>query len=78
MLGKGAGAVKEITSDAEYKTVLETNAAAIVDFTAVWCPPCKVIAPVFSQLAEKHTGVGFYKVDIDDPAGRVGAVRRGG
>lgn len=43
---------------------------AILDFTAVWCPPCKMIAPLYEQLAASHPAINFYKVDIDGEAVR--------
>lgn len=37
----------------------------VADFTAAWCGPCKLIAPVFEQLATAHPEVTFVKADID-------------
>lgn len=39
-----------------------------MDFYADWCPPCRAIAPIFSQLADKHAIKGhlaFAKVNVD-------------
>lgn len=36
----------------------------VVDFTASWCGPCKMIKPHFDELARKHTGSVFLKVDV--------------
>ena len=33
----------------------------VVDFTASWCPPCKMIAPKFEAMAKEFTSVVFYK-----------------
>jgi thioredoxin 1 len=40
----------------------------VVDFYADWCPPCRAIAPTFSELADKHSSSGrlaFAKVNVD-------------
>lgn len=39
----------------------------VVDFFAVRCWPCKMIAPYLDQMATQYTGkVEFYKVDVDE------------
>merc|ERR1711916_286848 len=37
----------------------------VVDFSAEWCGPCKMIAPVFEQLSKDHADVVFIHVDVD-------------
>lgn len=37
----------------------------IVDFSATWCGPCKVISPLFEELSTKFIGAIFLKVDVD-------------
>lgn len=41
---------------------------SILYFTASWCPPCKVIKPIYEKLSNEHTDIAFGKVDIDDNA----------
>ncbi|XP_074555926.1 thioredoxin H1-like [Curcuma longa] len=50
------------------RQILFANAArklVVVDFTAPWCGPCRAIAPLFSELAEKFPGVIFLRVDVN-------------
>jgi thioredoxin 1 len=51
------------------RTLSSGNTYLIVDFYATWCPPCKVIAPVFEQLSKLHSAPGkveFAKVNVDE------------
>ena len=57
----------------EYEKIIKkTDGKAVIYFTATWCPPCKMIKPIFHQLATKFTEeqakdkVLFGQVDVDD------------
>ena len=39
---------------------------AVIDFYADWCGPCRMLSPVFKELATEYAGeVIMYKVDVD-------------
>jgi len=38
----------------------------VVDFSANWCGPCKMIAPHFAQLSQQYTNAVFIKIDVDE------------
>ncbi|MBQ2730131.1 MAG: thioredoxin [Clostridia bacterium] len=52
------------------KEVLETEKTVLVDFFATWCGPCKLIAPLLSEIAEENAEtVKLCKLDVDcEPA----------
>lgn len=62
-----AGDVIEL-GDAEFKReVLESKQPVLVDFTATWCPPCRILAPVLDSLASEYKGrMKFAKLNVDD------------
>ena len=37
----------------------------VIDFTATWCGPCKMISPVYEKMAEEFPAVVFTKIDVD-------------
>lgn len=58
--------MKELTQDNFSQEVLESADPVLVDFTASWCGPCKMLAPVLDELETENQGVKFVKVDVDE------------
>lgn len=47
--------------------VLKSIVPVLVDFTAIWCGPCKMLEPVVIQLSQDWEGkVKVVKLDVDD------------
>lgn len=38
----------------------------MVDFSASWCGPCRMIEPAFIAMSAKFTDVEFVKLDVDE------------
>ena len=59
------GAVLEVT-DSTFDTAVRDHALLVVDCWAVWCGPCRMVAPVIEELARDYAGrITFAKLDVD-------------
>ena len=59
-------ALNEFTTENFEQEVLKSNIPVLIDFWAVWCGPCKIIAPYVEQIAKDYDGklkVGKLNVD---------------
>jgi thioredoxin 1 len=57
----------EITDANFQKEVLNSDKPVLVDFWAVWCAPCKMVAPVVEELAKEYDGkLKVGKLDVDN------------
>ncbi len=45
--------------------ILKAN-MAIVDFNAVWCPPCKILTPIMNEVEKNFPNVIFAGLDVDE------------
>ena len=55
-----------ITDDTFEDIVLKADLPTVVDFWAVWCGPCKMIAPVLEEIADEYDGrLQVTKLDVD-------------
>src|SRR3954471_15168601 len=56
------------TTDATFADdVLRADRPVLVEFTADWCPPCKMIAPVLDQIAADEAGrLKIVSLDVDE------------
>jgi thioredoxin 1 len=58
--------VPDLTDAAFEETVLKSPVPVLVDFSAVWCVPCKMVAPIVEALAvEQKEKLKVFKMDVD-------------
>ncbi len=57
-----------IVNDQDFdQSVLRSTLPVIVEFTANWCPPCRVMAPTYARLSDAYAGrLRFMKLDTDE------------
>jgi len=57
----------EITDSNFQQEVMDSETPVLIDFWAVWCGPCKMVAPVVEEIAKEYEGrIKVGKVDVDN------------
>ncbi|XP_072114249.1 thioredoxin b [Mobula birostris] len=67
---KAKEVVRKLENQKDFEMILKESGSklVIIDFSATWCGPCKMIKPYFHKLAAVNTDVIFCEVDVDDAA----------
>ena len=59
--------IPKVTEAVFENEVLKSTLPVMVDFTAVWCNPCKMLEPVITQLSQDWNGKAkIFKLDVDE------------
>ncbi|WP_204138380.1 thioredoxin [Halomicronema sp. CCY15110] len=55
-----------VQNETEFDALLASEPLVVIDCTATWCGPCKLIAPLIDQLADDYSDrVKILKLDLD-------------
>ncbi|MEU5417745.1 thioredoxin [Streptomyces sp. NPDC001407] len=61
-----AAPIPSVTDDTFATEVLASELPVLVDFTAAWCAPCRMITPVLAELARQEAGrIKIVQLDVD-------------
>ena len=58
--------VLHITKENFEAEVLKSEKPVLVDFFAVWCGPCKMIAPILEEIAAEREDIKVCKINVDE------------
>ncbi|MFM7534885.1 MAG: thioredoxin [Acidimicrobiales bacterium] len=62
-----ADGIINLTTSTFDETVQSSDTAVVVDFWAEWCGPCKMIAPILTEIATEQKGkVTIAKLNVDE------------
>jgi thiol-disulfide isomerase/thioredoxin len=55
-----------VTAGNDVAASVAQDKCTVLYFTAAWCGPCRMISPIYADLAKQNAGANFVKVDVDD------------
>lgn len=56
----------ELLNSSGFKNALDSNDIVVIDFSATWCGPCRMIAPFLEEIEKEMPEIKIFKVDIDE------------
>ncbi|MFM6058507.1 MAG: thioredoxin [Microcystis aeruginosa] len=60
------GTATFIQDETEFDSLLKSESVLVVDCTATWCGPCKLVAPLIDRLADDYSDrAKVFKLDLD-------------
>jgi len=61
------GTATFIQDETEFDSLLSSESMLVVDCTATWCGPCKLVAPLMDRLADDYSDrIKVFKLDLDN------------
>lgn len=55
-----------LTKDNFENEVMNSEKTVLIDFSATWCGPCRMVAPIIDEIAAENSQYKVCKIDVDD------------
>ncbi|MBE7076768.1 MAG: thioredoxin [Clostridiales bacterium] len=49
-----------------FDELINSEHLTVIDFSATWCMPCRMLKPIIHRVAENFDHVDFFEIDIDE------------
>lgn len=53
-------------NELEFEELIKQDTLTVIDFSATWCMPCRMLKPILERVADKVEDVAIYNIDIDE------------
>lgn len=57
--------IKSLTRGEYEARVLQGKMLVLLDFSAEWCAPCRMLAPTLHEIAAERSDLTVYQIDVD-------------
>lgn len=55
-----------LTKDNFENEVMNSEKTVLIDFSATWCGPCRMVTPIIDEIAAENSQYKVCKIDVDD------------